>query len=44
MAESGFRLPARPPALGLGMAELCFCEARVSAALCGSKYGGPHRG
>ena len=32
MAELGFPLPARPPVLGLDMAEFCFCEARVSTA------------
>ena len=40
MAELGFPLPARPPALGLDMAEFCFCEARLSTALRGSKYTG----
>ena len=44
MAELGFPLLVRPPALGLEMAEFCFCEATLSTVLCGSKYVGPHRG
>ena len=41
MVELGFPLLARPPALGLDMAEFCFCESRLSTTLCGSNTRGP---